>query len=473
MATTVDTSIYSQNKAAPYNPLTTLGQVSTIGNQLQQNQLLRTQNQSAQVGLAMQQFDNLQKFLAPLAADDNLTDEKVMNAGARAINELNLPPAMVASELGNLPADPAGRQKAFAMHMIRIQNAADQMASVYGQNQAINNGAQTVLGVRQSPLMGGGFEQTGAVNNMLTPGENASPRSAVNPQTGATYTVPLSSVVTPQGYAKESQEPSPRPQGIVTNKAGSEPEFDQIGQELENSAAAQAQNKTPNVMPKPNTALPTGAMQTSLGTGEVEDKEQQAKMGINLQNSADSVNDRKGLLNELGGIVKSGDVNFGPGSPEWKKILSGVQRVYGGSSEDVAKYDTFNKLATQLAQRQFQTLGGTGTDAKLSSAMDVSPNTELSNLSNERIIGLLKGNEDAIKVKNDEWQKWKADNGPGSYAQFSSQFNKSYDPRIFQAQYLPKNEVHKMLDTMSDSELDKYKQDYNAALQKGWIQGNK
>ena len=66
--------------------------------------------------------------------------------------------------------------------------------------------------------------------------------------------------------------------------------------------------------------------------------------------------------------------------------------------------------AEQLAQQQFATIGGTGTDAKFGSAFKSNPNETLSAMGNKGIINLPKGTmRMRSKPKNGAfWQKWLA-----------------------------------------------------------------
>ena len=67
------------------------------------------------------------------------------------------------------------------------------------------------------------------------------------------------------------------------------------------------------------------------------------------------------------------------------------------------------------------------------------------------------------------WQAFKQANGPQTYGQFSTQFNKSYDPRVFQSQYLDANERKKMLTGMTKDEQKTFLGAYRNALSSGWV----
>ncbi len=203
--------------------------------------------------------------------------------------------------------------------------------------------------------------------------------------------------------------------------------------------------------PRP-VGLPPGQAEAATGIAGAS-----ANQANNLTGLADSSPIRKAQLENLEGDISN--FTAGPGA-DWTKVAkawanrnilpSGMQ--FDPSS--IASQEAFTKQAEQLAQQQFATIGGTGTDAKFGSAFKSNPNETLSAMGNKGIINLLKGNEDAIQAKNGAWQKWlAAGNPPQSYAQFAAAFNQNFDPRMFQSQYMNKNDFVQMTKSMSQAEL--------------------
>jgi len=196
----------------------------------------------------------------------------------------------------------------------------------------------------------------------------------------------------------------------------------------------------------------------------------QANQGNTLSARADRVMDNKATLGNL--EAELGDFTSGPGTESIAHMLKLVNANVPGANfnaQGLSSREQFNKLAGMLAQSQFQALGGTGTDAKLDATTLTSPNSELSKLGNKGIISMLKGNEDAISAKNQAWQAYAQQNGPGSYASFAKQFNQKYDPRVFQAQYMNPQDQKKMLSGMTQSEKNQLFQSAQFARQNGWI----
>lgn len=218
--------------------------------------------------------------------------------------------------------------------------------------------------------------------------------------------------------------------------------------------------------------LPPGTLaQAPFGTTETTGAA--AQQGITLNRLADSAMTRKALLGNLEGDLQH--FTSGPGA-DWTKVaqaaLNRPIQAFGGTGfnpRSIASQEEFTKQAVQLAQGQFQALGGTGANEQLESAMHTSPNETLSKMGNEGIIQMLKGNEDAILAKRQEWQNWLQSHGPGTYNEFSTQFNKEYDPRVFQSQYMGAQDRAKMLSGMNKNEQTKFRSAYNLAVQNNWI----
>lgn len=138
--------------------------------------------------------------------------------------------------------------------------------------------------------------------------------------------------------------------------------------------------------------------------------------------------------------------------------------------KSIASQEQFNKQAGMLAQQQFATIGGTGTDAKFNSAFTTNPGETLTQMGNQGIMRLLKGNEDAIQTKAKEWQKWRKEgNGPETYPDFSADFNEKFDPRVFQFKYIDPKERQGYVDNMTDEEKSRFLKDLTYARKRNWI----
>jgi hypothetical protein len=222
-------------------------------------------------------------------------------------------------------------------------------------------------------------------------------------------------------------------------------------------------------------AAPTG-ITVGQAPGEAESSAKTkiagAEQGISLQKQAEGVPIRKGMLANLEDAID----HFKPGKgAEWENVAKNfanrniLPTAFQFDPKSIASQEEFNKQATQLAQQQFAALGGTGTDSQLSSAFKSNPNSELSKQGNKGIIQLLKGNEDALAAKNAEWQKWQATHGPSDYAGFQQQFNQTYNPRVYQAQYMTPDQIQDMRKNMSEKDQAQFLKDYVALKKQGHI----
>lgn len=468
----VDTSSY-QHGVKPLNPLEMLGNVANVQNLMNQNKLFNQQYQT-NVGLGQiykeainpqtGQLDT-SKVNALISGNPNVTlalPQAIQNSQEAAQRNIQLDMAKVdqaqkhiqamanytsellalphpssndvASTIGhalssglvsqpeaiqfwsNLPRDQAGNidegkiPQFLQQQQMQIMSAGERLNAISPPPDAVNTGSQTLF-VRRSNF--GAPTIAGAIQNTLPP--------------------------TTQVYNPQTRQMEFAGGG---NGGG--------GQSGAGMAAAP----------------PLGASSAAEVTGQAS-----ATQGMALQQMADQVPARKALLGNLEGALDQ--FTTGPGQ-NWKQVAktfanANLPTGMQFDPKSIASQEEFNKQATQLAQSQFQSLGGTGTDAKLDSAMHTSPNDALSKLGNKGIIAMLKGNEDAISVKNQAWQSWLQNHGPESYGAFSTQFNKSYDPRVFQFQYLQPEDRKKSLGGMTKDEQKTFLNSYRTAISNGWV----
>lgn len=276
---------------------------------------------------------------------------------------------------------------------------------------------------------------------------------------------PGTPVATPQG--QRYLGPQPQPPGLVQPPLPVE----------EGAPLPPAQGGAPSAAP----GMPTGPA-ASLPPGYVGAAESVAAAGASNANALMQANDSSMMRKAMLGNLEDDLRKFEPGpGAEWTKVAKAWAnrnlpvpeswKAEGGilDMKSIASQEQFNKQAAMLAQAQFQTIGGTGTDAKFSSAFTTSPNEYLSKLGNVGIIRLLKGNEDAIQAKNAAWQKWRKAKGPDTYADFSADFNAHFDPRVFQFKYIPAKERQEYIDHMDSNERMRFLRDLTYARKQGWV----
>lgn len=216
------------------------------------------------------------------------------------------------------------------------------------------------------------------------------------------------------------------------------------------------------------TPPPPGFAERAAGGAQID-----TQLAGQLSAAAESSPARIGILGNLEDALNK--FTTGPGA-DWTKVAkSFVNRNvplppgWQFSPQSIQAQEEFNKQAVQLAQQQFGAIGGTGTDAKFASAFQTSPNDTLSQLGNEGIINLLRGNEDALQAKNRAWLGASATNPNLSYRAFSQEFNNHFDPRVFQFKYLPPAGRAEYFQKMSAPDQQKFLYDLTFARKQGWV----
>lgn len=211
---------------------------------------------------------------------------------------------------------------------------------------------------------------------------------------------------------------------------------------------------------------------SGVGLGVPELAGQGVAFETGLTNAAHSWGDVHGNLSNFRTLVDQ--IASGPKAGAIK-TLGQIATQFGlappSAKNDTAALEEAGKLAYQIAQRQFQQLGGTGTDSKLDSAMHTSPSEFLTKEGNKRIIPLLQGNNDALKAQAEAYQTWKASHGPQDFSKFVTQWNQHYDPRVFQAAYMAPAEVTALKKGMGKEERQNFDAFSAFAKSKGWLGG--
>lgn len=281
---------------------------------------------------------------------------------------------------------------------------------------------------------------------VLTPAQPPVPPSYINPR-GDKITGPSNNF---GGFVTGAQTGAPAPQGKPSS-------FDDIYRSRISGA-------------------PAAGLAPGVGAAATKTAETSADLGNALTTAANEVPQTRAILDNLERTLK--DFTPGPGA-DYKRIAKAFANTVLPESwqkegsildpKSVSSQEEFNKLAYNLAQNQFQALGGTGTDAKLNSTMHTSPNELMSKNGVQGVIQLLKGNTDALAVKAKAWNAWKKVHGEESYSDFSDDFNQNFNPRVFQFKYVPKTDRQKWYAAMSPEERRSFEEAASYALAKGWI----
>jgi hypothetical protein len=312
-----------------------------------------------------------------------------------------------------------------------------QVAGVLGQIRDVNLGATTDQ-VRND-VATGAPQTTGALQNTIPPTAMASRVSTVAPGSNQPTTVPLSATVDASGKPLQPGSPGAAPQ---LGPGGQLPSQPPLGAEATASAGGAG---------RANQGVAFEAGLAKAANGWAAQHSSLSQFG-NLVDQIASGN-KAGSLKKLGQFA----AEFNLPAPVSKNDTAGLEEA--------------GKLSQLIAQQQFQQLGGTGTDAKLESAMHTSPSEFLSQVGNKRILPLLQGLNDATKAQANLYQTWKAQHGPEDYADFINQWNQHFDPRAFQSAYMTPTDVAAMRASMGTQERANFDSFRAFAKQKGWLGG--
>lgn len=198
-------------------------------------------------------------------------------------------------------------------------------------------------------------------------------------------------------------------------------------------------------------ATPTPAAGPSLasGTGLQAAAQANVQAAQGFEARAADVPTRKANLANLRQLA--GEFSAGPQSGFWKNV-GAIAAEYGLpvpdanlASDPTAAQEEFDKLSTAVLAAQRQTMGLPVTDQSVSITTGATPNEAMTPKGIERVLGVMEGNEDYINAERQAWQTWK-DQGHGyeTWAQFQPQWNRMFDPRVFQAQYMAPDEAAKV-----------------------------
>lgn len=235
------------------------------------------------------------------------------------------------------------------------------------------------------------------------------------------------------------------------------------GGQLQQQTLAQAVMQGPHPI-----GTPPGFAERQVGGANTD-----VQLAGNLSEAAEGAPQRIALLGNLENNLSK--FTSGPGA-DWTKVAKAfvnrnvpLPAGWQFDPSSIASQEEFVKQATQLAQQQFGAIGGTGTDAKFASAFQTNPNDTLSQLGNGSIIRLLKGNEGALRAKNNAWLSAQSQNPALSYRDFSNQFNANFDPRVFQFQYFTPAQRQAYYGNMNPNDQQRFLHALAVAQKNGWV----
>lgn len=441
-----------------------------IVKQAQEREQSQLSINQAKYNLAKGHIESMLGYMAPLAAKTDLNVGDVVNMGKKMIASGLTTPEQFFSETLDMPTgkegappDPNTLRTWLQQFVIRGQDAQGKLNSIYGTTQMVPTGTGTqpvavspVTGVRSlgsEIAMKPSIEQQMQRTPALVPGAEGTMVPASVPALAARGMTLQTAPGLVGGLTPEQR------QEVIglKNAQGQEVKFTR-GQILD---ALQGPGGTAGLTTGPKMGAAEAAGVTAQSA---------AKRGDALNDLADKVPERKAMLENMDAAAQR--FTSGPGA-DWKLFAKNVGSniPFIGRNIDmskVASQEEFTKLASQLALQQLGSLGE-GTDAKLGTSKSANPSTALSNAGIAQIIGLLKGNEDAIAMKREAWNSYQAQNGPEKFNQFSQEFNKNFNPRVFQSVYLTPEQRADMVKEMTKPQQERFVKDYNHAMEQGWV----
>ena len=436
------------------------------------------QVQQTQALLGMARLNNLRQSVQGLLANPNVGREDVVKAVGDLLalpeNERPFSATVAAATLANLPSNPAGVRQWLIQQMASTDQGLQQIQRFLPTPTGVPNGAGTRF-VDTNPLT-----NPNAAGQTVTNEPSPSDRNALvqryNPETRQMEFVPrqeLSPMVSGSGAPAAGTAPGQgTPPGSGSTPPPNNTPFGSGRYPGSSPQTGQVPGATTPPTQRPSTsAAPAGPPLGASGASEIT-AARSAEQGIELSRQADEVPTILSTLGNMKTMLRQ--FNTGPGASWTREMVNAYNRVAPPTMqirvEGTAAQEEFVKLSVQLAQQQFRALGGTGANEQLASAMRTSPNETISRMGNMSIIALLQGNADALRVKNDEWQKWlSSGRGPETYGQFSNEFNRGFDPRIFQAIHMSPESRRQMTSAMSPTERETFNRNFRSALDKGWI----
>lgn len=450
-------AIISQSPDAAYN-------LPAIQGQLQQQQNAALEFQKNKFDLAVKQNQYLKNQFAPLAGQQDVSNDDLTRIAAGVVKDGIVPVEDVVRQLQNVPNTPEGRRQYVQQTYLQSLSNESQLNAISPQTQILNTGGQQQI-LKTAPLTGQTTVQ-GTINNTMDPGTASSPTSYFDPQSGTMRSVPRSQFVQMQGQ-NQPQGQLPQ-QGVPQQNQPYIP--DTSGGPLGSGRLqpmapppVQQQQQAPGLQTAP--ALGSEVAANAVGAGA-------ANASLSLQRQADlapqSIYQFQNMRNALS------DINTGPGT-DWRNTAASfaqalapeVAQKIGIDPQSIASREEFNKFATQAVQSTVGALGE-GTDAKLASAYSANPNATLSKLGNQQIIDVMIAGQQGISAKNQAWQA--SGLPPEQYNKFSTNWNKTVDPRVFAAQNMNVADRYKMLDSLTPKEQASFKQSYITAHNAGYVQ---
>lgn len=434
-----------------------------------------TQVQAAQAQLGMMRLNNLRTTVGGLLASPNTTRADVVNAVSQLValpeSERPFSATVAATALASLPQNPEQIRPWLMTQLASTETGLAHLQRFLPEGGTTNVGGQ-VRATNRDPVTGQVTQAGGNAGTMTmtpTPRERDEPTTFYDPTTRSMRTAPRQDVLPmydgdgrPIPGTGQGGAPSPFGTGRYPGGASGAP-----GATPTPPFASQGQRP-----PGPIQSVPSGP---ALGEPQAVAAEatQAAESASALARQAAELPNLRTILANLDTLVRG--FSPGPGT-QWQRVAAaGWNRLAPNTlqfnPQSIASQEEFVKQAFSLASQQFAALGGTGSNEQLAQVLGTSPSELLSRQGNQGIIAMLRGNADAMDVANREWQRHLAEGGsPSQFNQFMAEFNRGFNPRVFQWMYLSREARETMWRNMSPQDRANLTRSAGEAVQRGWVQ---
>ena len=484
----IDTSMY---QAQPNNLVGQLGQWQSLANAQEQNTLMKQQEQRQNIAISLEQAQKYstqleltsQELARVYGADNgNPTRDHIIDAASNLIakNPGIFSKDNYATMIQDLPSedkvakDPNAVRNWIVSKALMNERGKQALQPHLPNYQGVDYGGGKKL-VDMNPITNPGATGSQMVGG-LSPESQAAPRDWIDPNTGR----PVHG--TQSEYLRAAQQGNPNPGGgnvapgtILPPGGAPQPQGGPQAGVVPGRAMPQAEAAPPAggpvlakagpLEPGEGISAPAGAEQAAAVSGA-----ENAKQAMALQNEFQDTRSRSGMLANLEDL--SSKFSGGPWAPEVGMAKGIANQATGGVAfkDSLAAQEEFRKISTQLAQRQMSAMGGTGSAEHLASAAASNPSEKLSTAGARKIVHMLRGNEDALAATYSAWNDYqKQHGGAASYGDFLGEFNKTFEPRAYQLQYMDKPEAAEMLKNMTPAERSRVADAYVFAKSKGWL----
>lgn len=395
--------------------------------------------------MAQKRTDLLSGGFGGLLASGNITPQAVQSIAINGIKSGLFTSDDAVNFMSDMPSDPSQLQNWVKQKYVGFSTDSDRLKTLLPQTQILDNGgAKQIMAI--DPLTGKP-KLTGVVPNTLTPGQAVENVQVYDPATQS-----MRIVTKEQQLQMQNGQPGSAPMGTGMQ-----------GGPLGTGRINLAPTGAPGLQAAPALGSQAAAEVTGKGAADA---------ALALQGMSDAATPAIYQLQNMRGALS--DINTGPNA-DWQgkaaalalQVSPDIAKKIGIDPQKVASLEEFKKYSTQLAQNLSTTLGS-GTDAKLASAVSANPNSSLSKLGNQQIIDVLIATQRGIQAKNLAWQQ--SGLPPEQYNKFSTQFNKDIDPRVFAVRDMNPEQAYKMLDSLTPREQAEFKLSLGKARAQGLLQ---